>query len=133
MLLYLELPTHLRVPKVKSPFALNLNTYRNAHFRLLDKAKKYFATKVTPHIPDVVIREPVRFEYAIYMPTKRAYDVANVGSVIDKFTSDTLVSCNVMQDDNYEHLRSVTYKHGGIDRKNPRAELRIYEISSNTC
>ena len=126
--MYLELPLHLKLHKVKKPFALNLNTYRNAHYYLLNKAKIAFKKQLEPTLPDIVIRQPVRFEYTIFMPTKRAYDVANVGSIVDKFCSDVLVECNILHDDNTDFVKSVKYIHGEKDKDSPRAELRVYEV-----
>lgn len=128
MLMFLTLPLHIRIPKVKKPFALNLNTYRNAHYRLLNNAKIAFKTQLERSLPDIVICQKVRLEYTIFMPTKRGYDVANVGSILDKFTSDVLVECNILHDDNFNYVDSVCYKHGGIDKQHPRAELRVYEV-----
>lgn len=73
--------------------------------------------------------------YVLYLPTARKTDVANVGSVVDKFFSDALVKSGVLPDDNYDHLPMVVYEFAEIDRKNPRAVVEIHQIGEidETC
>jgi hypothetical protein len=110
-------------------FSCNLNQYRNAHYRILNDAKKNYAS----FIYDMDLRErlenPVAIIYSIYAPNKRMYDVMNVGSITDKFACDALVNSKVLIDDNYNYVRYVACQHKGIDRDNPRAVLRIYDYS----
>lgn len=53
----------------------------------------------------------------------------NVVSVFDKFFEDSLTAAKVISDDNYKVVRKITAIPGGIDKENPRVEVRIREIS----
>ena len=53
----------------------------------------------------------------------------NVVSVFDKFFEDSLTTAKIITDDNYKVVRKITAIPGGIDRENPRVEVRIREIS----
>jgi hypothetical protein len=120
----IDLPLRVLVSK-NNWFQLNLNGYRNAHFRTLDKAKKLFADLAEPLIRHLPKLGRVHITYTVYMPSNRRYDTANVCSIVDKFFSDVLVSCGKLTDDNSEVLLSTTYVPGGVDRGNPRVEATI--------
>ena len=65
--------------------------------------------------------------YTIYYPTKRAFDIDNIGSVITKFTHDALVEFEILEDDNYNFVNEIVYKFGGVDKDNPRCDVVIIE------
>lgn len=112
----------------KKRFALNLNVYRNAHYMVLSKAKVNFHSEMKPQIINMPTQDaPISIEYTLFSKTKRLCDVANVCSIVDKFLCDALVTCGIICDDNYEHLTSVKYSWGGIDKDNPRIEAKIIE------
>lgn len=122
----------LRVKKTKKRlFSLNLNGYRNEHFQSLNKAKKefkrIFIEKYGVYPGEKM--ERVFLEYEIFFPNKRRTDLLNVGSIVDKFASDCLVECGYIRDDDRTVVQTVLFKDGGIDRKNPRAELTVIELS----
>ena len=54
-------------------------------------------------------------EYVLYLPNKLKRDISNVLSIVDKYVCDALIDCGVLEDDNYNHLKKVTYKYGGQD------------------
>lgn len=123
-----SLPTHIQLSKTKR-FALNLNTYRNAHFRDLAKAKTKFGYAVMPlihHIPENLGR--IRMSYILYPGTAAECDVANFCSIVDKFFSDVLVHAGKLVDDNYKVLPLLAYGFGEIDRLNPRVDCIIEQI-----
>lgn len=116
----------LRVPiSKKKKVPLNLNYYRNAHYRDLSRAKNKF-TELTlnkiKHLPEM---EGCLLEYVLYPATRQRCDVSNVCSVIDKFFADTLVTYNRLKDDNYELVPKVKYTFGAVDPQNPRCDVII--------
>jgi hypothetical protein len=130
ILLKLNLPLFVFTTKSetkKSKYILNLNNFRNAHFRKNAAAKIAYKEKLIEIIPKNVVLEhkPLKFTYTLYPKTKRRTDVSNPLSIIDKFTCDTLVELGVIPDDNYEYINEVVYKIGHVDKENPRAELTI--------
>lgn len=121
----IELPLEIWVsPKKK--FILNLNNYRNAHYQTLNTAKKKYKNFIWYTLPDVTYSNPVRLTYTIY--PKRKCDIANVGSVVDKFACDVLVEKGILPDDNFDHVVEVSYRFGGVDKQNQRVVLTIEEF-----
>lgn len=70
---------------------------------------------------DMHITRVGRMYFTIFAPDARKFDLSN------KFESiaDLLVDAGILADDNYEVLPWVVLQFGGIDRKNPRAEILI--------
>ena len=110
----------------KKKFILNLNNYRNAHYRVLSIAKKVYTENLVERIKDYSrFDDPVSLEYIYYAKSNRRLDVSNPCSIIDKFTCDALVKAGVLEDDSSKQIKQVIYKYGGIDKNNPRCELEI--------
>lgn len=120
-----SVPISVPISKNKN-FSLNLNQYRNAHFRVLTKAKKEFARLVAPKVRGIPILKKVRISYILYPSWDP--DVANVCCIVDKFFSDVLVSEGKIEDDNPRHLPMVAYGFGETDKQNPRVEIIIEAI-----
>lgn len=126
-LLRIDLPLVVWTSK-KNKFILNLNNFRNTHYRTLTVAKKKYQEAIVSQLKG---RNKIRqvglvFEYTYYHGNARRVDVANPCSIIDKFTCDALAQSGVIPDDNTDIVKEVRYKNGSIDRENPRAELRVY-------
>jgi|TARA_R100000081_G_C4806459_1_gene167870 Holliday junction resolvase RusA-like endonuclease len=123
----IELPLDVYYSKNKK-FILNLNNYRNAHYRVLANAKKIYSENLVDRISYPMYEKPVRLVYTYYAKTKRRLDVSNPCSIIDKFTCDALVKAKVLEDDSFEQIKEVIYKFGGIDKDRPRCVLEIEEM-----
>ena len=114
----------------KKMFKLNMNIYRNASYHKLSKAKIDFADVFeekygyNPGLPLKLCRQ----EYTIFFPDNRGADVMNIGAIVEKFTSDCLTKFGWIQDDNRRILKGVSFWDGGIDRKNPRAEIELINL-----
>lgn len=89
-------------------FALNLNTYRNAHFQTLNNAKKNFKILLYNTYPEILLirAQSVIVQYKITPHNNRLFDTQNIISVVDKFFLDALVEAGTIPDDNY---KVVTY------------------------
>lgn len=115
----------------KKNYYLNLNGYRNWQFQLNNQLKKLFKITVAEDIRALApVGGQVRVSYTIYYPTKRAFDIDNIGSVITKFTHDALVEFGILEDDNYHFVREIVFKYGGVDKDNPRCDVVIEEIEN---
>lgn len=131
MQITINLPLFVILPrkrKANKKYMLNLNVYRNTHFQILNQAKQIFTDNfqreyIAYKYP--CFTEPIRLSYRLYTGSNRLCDITNIISVIDKFTQDALVSTGVIPDDNYNHIRCVEMAWGGVDKENPRCELRI--------
>jgi hypothetical protein len=129
----IELPLFVMIPrktKEDKKFVMNINSYRNTHHIVLNDAKKQMAEYVISVLRDLEWRfkPPLRFTYTVFPGNGRKFDLANVLSVVQKFTDDALITAGLITDDNYKVVRSTNYRFGGIDKVNPRAELMIEEM-----
>ena len=72
----IDLPLEVYYTKNKK-FILNLNNYRNAHYRILSNAKKIYADNLVDRISYPTYKEPVVLTYTYYAKSKRRLDVSN--------------------------------------------------------
>lgn len=64
---------------------------------------------------------PIAVDVVIYYATQHRHDLDNaLGSIMD-----SLVDAQIIEDDDVEHISQITIQHGGLDKKNPRAEIFI--------
>ena len=132
----LKLPLTINAAKqYQAPykFNLNLNEYRNLHHRRLNTAKFNYTNRVHDIVLGTYgVKHPtftkVKLLYSLYRTDKRLCDVANICSVVDKFTCDALVKLLVLPEDTYEHVVEVQYKWGGIIKEDPHVKLAIIEV-----
>jgi hypothetical protein len=123
------LPLSVTLPRKKGDrvWILNLNSYRNTHFHVLNQAKVLWKDVVfNAMLSDSVLPTmPYRFTYTVYPGSNRKFDLANVLSIVQKFTDDALIEMGVIPDDSYKVIPAIDYRFGGVDKNNPRVELLI--------
>lgn len=124
-------PLKVMISKVKS-FILNLNQYRNAHFRLLNDSKVRYKLLLKDQIDKAVPIEKAICVYTVYPGTKRRFDLGNVCSIHQKYFEDALVEYGKLPDDNCKRIPIVIYTYGEIDRDNPRVEINVVELNNST-
>ena len=133
----IKLPLKINAAKqyaIPKPFGMNLNEYRNLHYRSLNCAKVNYteivrAIVLTEHGLNYPIFSKVNLEYTLYRKDKRLCDVSNVCSVVDKFACDALVKLGILPEDNYNHVIEVNYKWGGIIKdEESHVILEIIEV-----
>ena len=107
------LPMRIQSSKKKKT-AMNLNVYRNLHFRSLTAQKKNFAKIAKELLRGMPQLGRIRLHYDICPSTKRRLDIVNVGSIVDKYFSDSLTENEIIEDDNYLYLDHVSFGFGGI-------------------
>jgi hypothetical protein len=121
----IEVPLAVPISTHKQ-FSLNLNQYRNAHHHVLNKAKTVFhdiAKLKLKAVPKKIGQ--IHLSYTIFPKTRAKLDISNVCSIVDKFFSDALTSCGIIEDDNHQVVLSVCYKYGQVDPHNPRCVIVI--------
>jgi len=114
-----NLPLSVKVSS-KAKFILNINNYRNAHYHVLNKAKIEFADMIRPIIEQLPKLSTVNIHYQVYPKDNRLFDISNVCSIVDKFFCDVLQECAVIENDNYNYVKHISYSFGNVDKKNPR-------------
>jgi Holliday junction resolvase RusA-like endonuclease len=127
------LPLSVTIPrktKADKVFTLNLNIYRNCHHFVLNQAKIAWKAIVEQSMPKNMIVEcsPFKFTYTVFPASGRKFDLANVLSIVQKFTDDALVEYGVIPDDSYKIIPIIVYKFGAVDKENPRVELDIQSL-----
>jgi len=111
-------------------FNLNLNEYRNSHYRVLAKAKKNVEKIIFLKLRGAPkIAAPAKVTITLWKEGKRRRDLSNVCSIADKFALDAIVKCNIIEDDNCQVVPFVEYIYGGIDRENPRIHIKLESLS----
>lgn len=122
----IELPLRVFIGGKKKDFILNLNNYRNAHFRVLHKAKENYEALIWDRLPNVPVPLPIQIEFILYPKTKAICDPSNAVSIIEKFVCDSLVNKKIIPDDNFNIIKKHNgWTYGGVDKDNPRCELII--------
>lgn len=132
-----NIPLYINVTKNKR-VALNMNIYRNLHYHTCNKAKQIFKAGLKDSLSGLGSLgglkdslgglKPVSFKYTIFRASNRRADIMNIGSIVDKFTSDALVELGYLADDNTNIIKQVTIIDGGVDKENPHAKLEIKRI-----
>lgn len=125
-----EVPIRLTAGVVKKKvYYLNLNGYKQWQFHLSNMLKKLFKVSVAASIRKLKpVKNACKVTFTIFYPTKRLFDIDNVGSVICKFTMDALTEFEILEDDNYTHVTNIEFVFGGVDRDNPRCVVKIEEL-----
>lgn len=113
----------------KRKFILNLNNYRNTHYRVLNNAKvtyKMYMKKQIEKLPR--LQPPIQITYTVFKGDKRNCDIGNICSVHQKFFEDALVELGKLPDDNHNMIKRSIFEWGGIDRLNPAVMIMIEEV-----
>ena len=123
----LSIPTSIlyRGKKVR----LNLNEYRNWHYRVSNIYKKSFKALVSESIESLLFTKQIKIEYTYYAPDARKRDLMNVIAVVDKFFQDALVENGCMDSDDTDTVVAVSSLYGGIDRGNSRIDVTIIPLN----
>jgi len=108
----IRLPMRIKTSSKKRQ-ALNLNVYRNLHFRSLSAQKNKFYEIATKLLKDVPPLGVITLHYDVFPQTKRRLDIMNPGSIVDKYFSDTLTETGVILDDDLFNIPHVSFAFGG--------------------
>lgn len=112
----------------KKDWILNLNQYRNTHFRTLNTVKINYKEHMAGQILGGPKYERVACIYTVFPKSKRDFDVGNVCSIHQKFFEDALVEFKKLDDDNKNRIPLSIFQYGEIDVANPRVEIDVVEL-----
>lgn len=113
-------------------FILNLNQYRNTHYRVLNNCKINYKNHMEKQIKSAPRFKRVLCIYKVYAGSKRSFDLGNVCSVHEKFFEDAFVELGKLEDDNIDIIPLVIYLGCGIDKDNPRVEIEVMELNKTS-
>lgn len=125
----LDLPVTIKATAKKS-LSLNMNAYRNWHYRDQHLTKELFEQIARAKLMGIPKLDKVHLHYVLWGPNKQRRDLMNVIAVVDKYFSDALVEAKVLDDDHSEIIISTSAAFGGIDRSNPRVTVTIVPVES---
>lgn len=72
-----------------------------------------------------VIKSPITIHYAFYEPNRRR-DLDNIAAVAHKFIQDSLVKCQVIENDGWQYIKGFSDEFH-VDKHNPRIEVTLIE------
>lgn len=110
-------------------FLLNLNQYRNTHYRVLNNCKINYKEVMKEQIKSSPTFQKVLCVYKVYGASKRMFDIGNICSIHEKFFEDAFVELGKLPDDNYEYIPLVIYVGCGVDKDNPRVEVDVLPLT----
>lgn len=111
---------------------LNLNEYRNTHYRILNNAKINYKEYMKEQIQKAKKMDRALFVYTVYPGSRRSFDIGNICCIHEKFFEDAFVELGKMEDDNANFLPIVVYLYGGIDKDNPRVDIEVMELEDKS-
>ncbi len=114
--------------KAQQWFHINLNNYRNTHFRSLNTTKINYKKAMEEQIRELPTFTKIKVHYTIYPASRRRTDLGNVVSVHKKYFEDALVEFGKIEDDDYYHITYNSESFGGVDKDNPRVEIKITPV-----
>ena len=121
-------PLKVLMSRVKT-WILNLNQYRNTHFRALNTCKINYKLMMESQIKKSPTFKKAICLYKVYPANRRSFDLGNVCCVHEKFFEDALVEFGKIPDDNIDYIPLVIYMAGEIDKEKPRVEIEVIEFN----
>ena len=129
----IQSPLKIVIGKTKTgklrEFNLNLNAYRNAYFRTLNESKHKYKMFIVDQLQDKPRFEKIAIMYKVFKGDARRYDIGNIISIHQKYFEDAMVECGKLPDDKASNIPMVLYTDGGIDRDNPRVEIKVFNTN----
>jgi hypothetical protein len=126
----IDLPIYYTIEyktKKDKTILIGLNWYRNVHYMLNNKVKKYYHNIIKEKLNGTKqFKNKINITYKIYLK-RRGSDFHNVRSVVEKYILDGLISAGIIVDDTDEYINIIKTIPMGVDKNNPRLELLIEE------
>ena len=115
--------------KLKRVF-LNLNIYRNLHYRLNNQAKKAVKGIVWSQLDGrVTLAPPLEVKVILYTHDRRERDLSNFCSIADKYVCDAVVEFGLLKDDNVKFIKRTVYEYGGVNKEKAGFEIYFNQIT----
>ena len=122
-------PLKVLATKLKG-WILNLNQYRNTHFRTLNTVKINYKEYMRSQIATGPKYNKIACIYTVYPKDRRSFDLGNVCCIHQKFFEDALVELGKLPDDNYNYIPLVIYQFGKVDPLKPRVEVEVIDLDN---
>ena len=125
----LSLPIYFNTGK--SVVLIGSNWSRNAHFYMLNKAKKHYHKLVADRLKEF---EPIVGQYIVaytYYYKNVSSDGSNVISQIEKYFLDGIQEIGLVENDSVKYHIGSTWKVGGQDKEDPRVDISVIGIDND--
>ena len=121
------MPLYIQPSRSGKKYHINLNNFRNWHHQVSNNLKHQYSDMACAklHRHKNKLYKKVKLEFTYYNPTKAKRDRANILSIHEKFFCDAMTKIGMIPDDNDDHVKSSYYCSGGLDRENPRVDIKI--------
>jgi Holliday junction resolvase RusA-like endonuclease len=106
---------------------VGLNKYERMHHQPRNTMKRYYYGLIAKHLVNKAIKGKVKTEYTYFYKNAQS-DAPNVVAVIDKLFMDALQENGIIKEDNVKNYIGSSWSVGGMDKENPRIEVRVIEI-----
>ena len=107
---------------------VGMNFYRNSHFQVLNKVKKYFDDIAQQQLRNLVpLTGAYKLTIVVYYKNS-ASDGSNIAAIAEKHILDSLQSGGIVINDNVKYHHGTTWSLGGVDKLNPRVEIEVIPI-----
>ena len=107
---------------------VGMNKYERMHGIVRNSMKKHYYSIIRSKLKNIKITGKVKTHYTIYYKNKLS-DAPNIVAVIDKMFMDELQNSKIIKDDNVLNYIGSSWEVGGEDKKNPRIEIKVFEIT----
>ena len=108
---------------------INLNKYRNWHYRVSNQIKKQYCEELYEQLYKLKLTTPIDLIFQLYKGSNRKIDKANIYSIHEKFFCDALVNYGCIEDDNDDYIYEVKHNAAIYDKENPRMDITIIELN----
>jgi len=129
MLITVESPLFVMLPrktKKDRKVFLNLNVYRNLHYHVNSDIKLMYNEIMKERLCFEILGT-FALEFVLFKKSNLELDRSNILCIVEKFFCDALIFHGCIQDDNDKIIKKTTYETGGVDKENPRVEIKIIE------
>jgi Holliday junction resolvase RusA-like endonuclease len=126
-----SMPLFVHLPRKTMPdkkYIINKNGERNWNRFVYKKIKDKYCEIARPKIKGLIFGLPLKLTFTLWKAQNRGMDRMNPLSVHCKFFEDALVHCECIEDDDDAFTHSHHFYTGGIDRENPRVDIKMQEV-----
>jgi len=114
--------------KKQKTILVGMNKYERLHYIPRNDMKKHYYKLIKAKLTGIgAIKTKIATHYTVYYKNKTC-DAPNVVAVIDKMFMDALQEFGIIKQDNVQSYVKSSWDIGGMDRVNPRIEIKIFEV-----
>lgn len=128
----MDLPIYYTYQRKKSELPktilVGLNEVYSMHHIHKNKMVKFYYTLIHAKLKKIKIKGKIKTHYTYFYKNSQS-DAPNVVAVLDKIFMDALQKANIIKDDNVLNYIGSSWEVGGQDKKNPRLEVKIFEVT----